>query len=217
MFDVFVQYHELLFQGFFTTLKLLGSIMLFGIPAGVCVGVIGGRYLHAIEIVIDAFQFLTKVIPVLVLLFWLHFPLQAILGIVINPFWTTVVALGFINFVATAFIVKNELGLMPRSCRDAGATLGMSNIQIVRYIELPMMFRRIVPEIVLNQAVMLEYTLLASLISVPELFRVAQTINAIIYDPVAVYSLLVVFFLVIFVPLNFFSSFLNRTCKMDYV
>ncbi len=216
MFQVLIQYHYLLLQGFLTTLKLLGCIMLIGIPVGILLGVIGGRYNSEIGKVIKAGRFITKVIPVLVLLFWLHYPLQGLLGIVVDPFWTTIIALGIINMIATAYVVATELELLPKSYREAGITLGMSKNQVVKYIELPLLIRRTLPQLLLNQASMLEYTLFASLISVPELFRTAQTINAMIYKPVEIYSLLVLFFLLILAPLHLFISWLQKKYVAEY-
>jgi len=217
MIEVFLEFHNLLFKGFFTTLKLLGAIMLVGIPLGVLVGVLGGRYSKTVSRFVHGLKFFTKIVPVLVLLFWLHFPLQALLGVVIDPFWTTVFALGFVNMVATAYVVQSELTLLPRSYSDAGMTLGMSKQQVVHHIELPIMFRRIIPDIILNQAAMLEYTLFASLISVSELFRVSQTINSMIYDPIAVYSLLVLFFIAILAPMHLLVLYLGKKYKTQYV
>ncbi len=202
MFQVLIQYHHLLLQGFLTTLKLLVCITLIGVPLGTLLGIIGGRYNSDVGKVIKACRFITKVIPVLVLLFWLHYPLQGLLGVVVNPFWTTIIALGIINMIATAHVTATELELLPKSYREAGTTLGMSKKQIIKHIELPLLLRRTLPQLLLNQAAMLEYTLFASLISVPELFRTAQTINAMIYKPVEIYSLLVIFFLSILAPLH---------------
>jgi polar amino acid transport system permease protein len=118
--------------------------------------------------------------------------------------------------VATAHIVTIELELLPKSYREAGITLGMSKNQVVKYIELPLLIRRTLPQLLLNQASMLEYTLFASLISVPELFRTAQTINAMIYKPVEIYSLLVLFFLAILAPLHLFISWLQKKYVAEY-
>ena len=216
MFQVLIQYHNLLLQGFLTTLKLLGCIMLIGVPIGTLLGVIGGRYNHELGKIIKASRFITKVIPVLVFLFWLHYPLQGLLGIVVDPFWTTVLALGLINIIATAYVVTTELELLPKSYREAGITLGMSKNQVVKYIELPLLIRRTLPQLLLNQTSMLEYTLFASLISVPELFRTAQTINAMIYKPVEIYSLLVLFFLLILAPLHLLISWLQKKYVAEY-
>ncbi len=193
-----------------TTIKLILLIAVIGIPLGVMCGVWGGRYSSVMSWIVSGLKFLTKVIPVIVLLFWLHFPLQAILQVVINPFWTTVIALGFVNLIAVAFVIQSELKLLPISYREAGMTLGMTKAQIVWYIELPILMKRALPDIALIQAAMLEYTLFASLISVPELFRVSQTINSMIYDPISIYSLLVIFFIIILAPLHIFVTLYKK-------
>lgn len=216
MFSILIEYQHLFLGGFLTTIKLLLSIMLVGIPFGVLLGVTGGRYSPIVSWFVSSLRFMTKVIPVLVLLFWLHFPLQAILGIVVDPFWTTVAALGVVNLIAVAFIIQSELKLLPVAYREAGITLGMSKGQIVRYIELPILMKRVLPSISLNQASMLEYTLFASLISVPELFRVAQSVNAMVYDPVSIYSLLVLFFVIILAPLHLFIAWYKKNNVIEY-
>lgn len=216
MFEILIQYRHLFLAGFLTTIKLWALIIIIGVPFGILLGVIGGRYSKTINRLVSSLKFVTKVIPVLVLLFWLHFPFQALLGVVINPFWTTIIALGFVNLVAVAFIIQSELKLLPLAYREAGITLGMSKKQIVRHIELPILMRRVLPSVSLNQATMLEYTLFASLISVPELFRVAQSINAMIYDPVAVYSLLVLFFVIILAPLHLFITWYKKRSVIEY-
>lgn len=190
--------------------------MLIGIPLGTFLGIIGGRYNSEIGKVIKGARFITKVIPVLVLLFWLHYPLQGLLGIVVDPFWTTIIALGLINTIAVASVVYTELQLLPKSYKEAGMTLGLSSNQIIKYIELPLLMRRMLPQLLLIQASMLEYTLFASLISVPELFKTAQSINAMIYQPVAIYSLLVLFFLIILAPFHLLIGWLQKRYATNY-
>ena len=216
MIDILIEYRHLFLQGLITTIELLFLIVLIGVPLGILLGVLGGRYSKTIAVVISSLKFLTKIVPVLVLLFWLHFPLQAILGIVVDPFWTTVIALSFVNMVAVAFIIQSELKLLPFAYREAGMTLGMTKEQIVDHIELPILMKRVLPSIALNQATMLEYTLFASLISVPELFKVSQTINSMVYDPVAIYSLLVIFFAVILAPLHILITIYKKRNIIQY-
>ena len=95
MFDILLQNHQLFLQGLGTTLKLLIFIMLIGIPGGILLGVIGARYSRFVNKLVEGLKFFTKVVPVLVLLFWLHFPFQALLEVVIDPFWTTIFCLRF--------------------------------------------------------------------------------------------------------------------------
>lgn len=216
MFDILLHYQHLFLQGFLTTLQLLFLIVLIGVPLGVFLGIVGGRYSKTVYFLVNSLKFLTKIVPVLVLLFWLHFPLQAILGIIVDPFWTTVLALSFVNMVAVAFIVQSELKLLPVAYRQAGITLGMTKSQIIEHVELPILMKRVFPNVALGQAVMLEYTLFASLISVPELFRVSQTINSMIYDPIPIYSLLVLFFAIILAPLHIFITIYKKRNVIQY-
>lgn len=216
MFQILITYHELFLQGFITTLKLLGLIILIGVPLGTLLGIVGGRYSEEIGSAIKGARFITKVIPVLVLLFWLHYPLQGLLGVVVNPFWTSVLALGMVNLIAVAYLISSELKQLPMSYREAGITLGMSSNQIVRHVELPLLIRRTLPQILLIQAAMLEYTLFTSLISVPEIFRVSQTINSMTYQPVAIYSLLVLFFFIILAPLHVLISWIQKRYVPKY-
>jgi ABC-type amino acid transport system permease subunit len=62
---------------------------------------------------------------------------------------------------------------------------------------------------------MLQATLFASLISVDEIFRVAQRINARVYRPIEVYTALGVFFLAICLPMNGIALWLRRKYTRD--
>jgi len=216
MFNILAQYHHLLFQGFLTTIKLFGIIMLIGVPLGICIGLIGGRYSQETQKSIEGARFLTKVIPTLVFLFWFHYPLQGILGLVIDPFWTTAFVLGAINTVNVSSTISSELKLLPKIYREAALTLGLSLKEAILHIELPLLVRRATPQILFSQASMLEYTLFGSLISVPELFRTAQSINAIVYKPVEIYSLLMLFFLMILAPLHLTASWFKKNYHAEY-
>ncbi len=210
MLGILITYHEAFLGGLLVTLQLVALIALIGIPLGTLMGIVGARHSEVVHGTIRFLDFFTSAVPVIVLLFWLHYPLQSAFRVVVDPFWTTVVALGLLNSVMTAKLVQHEMKLLPKSYRDSAHTLGLSNLATVRKIELPILSRRIIPQLVANQSLILQYTLLASLISVPELFRVAQNINSIVYKPVEVYTLLVLFFLIILGPIHLLAEYLKR-------
>ncbi|MCW1930312.1 MAG: ABC transporter permease subunit [Candidatus Kerfeldbacteria bacterium] len=216
MLHILLQYHTTLLHGCFVTLELLGIIMCVGIPLGVLCGIAAGMH-HELLRVVRSLHFVSQVIPVLVILFWFHYPLQALLQVSINPFWTSVVALGGVNAVSVAAIVSNELARIPRAYIESAHTLGLKRLHIARYIELPLLLRASLPHIITQQAAMLEYTLLTSLISVQELFRTAQTLNAQLYQPVEIYSLLIIFFFLILTPIHLGSRMLRKKYFVSYV
>jgi ABC-type amino acid transport system permease subunit len=82
-------------------------------------------------------------------------------------------------------------------------------------IQLPLIFRQVLPGLLLLQVMMLHTTLFASLISVEEIFRVAQRINAQIYRPVEIYTALGVFFLMVSLPINGFALWFKAKFTRD--
>jgi len=216
MIDILINYHTFFFAGFLTTLKLMLLIVLLGLVGGVVAGAVASKDPISGRI-LESAKFLTRIIPALVLLFWFHYPLQTMLGVVIDPFWTAVAVFGLINAISVAYLISNEIKLLPKKYIESAEVLGMKEKEIVRHIEVPLVFKRSFPEIMLLQAVMLEYTLFASLISVPEIFRVAQNVNSLIYNPVPVYSLLIIFFVIILAPLHLYVLHFRKNNKVEYV
>jgi len=197
-------------QGLLVTLALCLITWVSGIVIGTALGFLGTKYPNEIGTPSKVLSFLLSGIPVLVLLFWLHYPLQEMLGIVVNPFITAAFALSVINIFAIAEIVRTALIEFPNQYIIAGRVCGLNNRTIFKKIQFPIVFRQIIPSILTTQVTMLQLTLFASLISVEEIFRVAQRINATIYKPVEIYSALAIFFLVICLPLNGLALYLKK-------
>ena len=72
------------------------------------------------------------------------------------------------------------------------------------------------PVLLMIQVNMLQSTLFSSLISVPEIFRVTQQINAQIYKPVEIYTALGVLFLLICLPMNGLALWLKTRFTRDF-
>jgi ABC-type amino acid transport system permease subunit len=154
-------------------------------------------------------------VPVLVLLFWLHYPLQSVLGVIFDPFYTAAAALSLVNIVSIADLVATTLRDFPAQYVTAARVYGLSPAETTRRIQLPIIFRQILPGLLVRQVTILQATLFASLISVDEIFRVAQRINAIVYRPIEIYTALAGFFLLICLPLNGLAYFLEARFTRD--
>ncbi len=63
---------------------------------------------------------------------------------------------------------------------------------------------------------MLHMTIFSSLISVEEIFRMSQRVNAIEYQPVEIYSALGVFFLLISLPINGLALYLKHKYNRNF-
>ncbi len=202
VFDIFVKYRVELLLGLGTTLKLCLIIWLVGILLGVLLGVASVRWKHAIGIPMKFISFILAGIPVLVFLFWMHYPLQSYLHLIVDPFYTAAATLAIVNTLLVAELMKNTLAEFPQQFVTSAIVCGLSPYETFRRIQFPIIFRQVLPQLLVIQITMLQSTLFASLISVDEIFRIAQRINSQIYRPVEVYTALAILFLVICLPLH---------------
>ena len=202
VWNIIYTYKEGIFQGILVTLALCLIIWISGLVFGVLFGTLAHRQKEGVGLFLKILSFILASTPVLVLLFWLHYPLQAILGIVVIPFITAAFALSLINIVGVAQIVRDALDEFPTQYTVAGKVCGLTSKEIFSKIELPIIFRQTIPQFLTLQVNMLQLTLFASLISVQEIFRVAQQINSVIYKPIEIYTALAIFFIAICLPLN---------------
>ncbi|TAK57358.1 ABC transporter permease subunit [Patescibacteria group bacterium] len=202
VWNIIYTYKEGLFSGLLVTLGLVLIVWLSGLVFGVLFGTFAHRQKESVGWFLKIISFLLASTPILVILFWLHYPLQAMLGIVVVPFITAACALSVVNIVGVAQIVRDTLGDFPEQYTVAGRVCGLTEREIFLKIELPIIFRQTIPQFLTLQVSMLQMTLFASLISVQEVFRVAQQINSIVYKPIEIYTALAVFFIAICLPLN---------------
>ena len=202
IWNIIYLYKEGIFQGLLVTLGLCLIIWISGLVFGVIFGALAHRQKEGTGLFLKILSFILASTPVLVLLFWLHYPLQAMLGIVVIPFITAAFALSLINIVGVAQIVRDALDEFPTQYTIAGRVCGLTPKEIFSKIQLPIIFRQTIPQFLTLQVNMLQLTLFASLISVQEIFRVAQQINSMIYKPIEIYTALAIFFILICLPLN---------------
>jgi len=210
VFDIIFTYKESLLAGLLVTLKLCLIIWVSGILIGTVLGYFGSKYRRDIGRFSTSASFILSGIPVLILLFWLHYPLQALLNISIDPFYTAVFALSIINIFAVADLVRTALINFPEQYSLAARVCGLNQKETFTKIEFPIILRQIIPTVLNLQVNMLQLTLFASFISVEEIFRVSQRINAIIYKPIEIYTALAIFFLIICLPLNGLAIWLKN-------
>ncbi len=214
--DILINYHIAFLQGLSVTLKLCAVIWSAGLVGGVMQGIVGanfpkswGRFTHGMSFAFSA-------IPTLVVLFWLHYPAQAVFNVVIDPFYTAALTLTLVNTFGVGEFVRQAVADFPQQYIVAGRVSGMNMRDIVRYIQLPILFRQLLPSLLVLQVGMLHATLFASLISVEELFRVAQRINSTIYRPIEIYTALALFFLVVCLPINLLAAWLKKRYTRDF-
>lgn len=213
--DILITYHAAFLAGLAVTLKLCAVIWSCGIAIGTALGIVGAQYPKSWGRFTHAMAFGFQAIPTLVVLFWLHYPAQAVFGVVIDPFYTASLTLSLVNIFGVGEMVRQAVLDFPKQYVIAGRVCGLDRRDIVTKIQLPILFRQLLPGLMVQQVAMLHATLFASLISVEEIFRVAQRINSTIYRPVEIYTALGLFFLLVCLPINLAAAYLKRRYTRD--
>lgn len=215
--DILIHYRQAFLHGIWVTLELSLWTWVIGISLGVIIGILGYRFQKTFGRAFNLIEFILSGIPFLVFLYWMHFPLQEMLDVVVDPFYTALIVLVILNTFSVASACRKALTDLPNEYIVTAKTCGLTQKQIIWQIQIPLVLRRVIPVVLTTQVGMLQLTLFASLISVEEIFRVALQVNSAIHKPVEIFTLLAIFFLLICLPLNGIAILLRRkyTRKMD--
>jgi polar amino acid transport system permease protein len=149
-------------------------------------------------IVVNSF----RILPVLVLLVWGFYALPIGLGIRLTPWWVAVICLGLNMGAFCLEIFRKAVEEVPAEHVESAQLLGFSRISTLRKVILPLAFRNAsIP--FLNQILQtIKLTVLAAIISVPEIYHVTADIIQQTNKPLEMYTMLA---LVLFIPLLFIT------------
>lgn len=124
--------------------------------------------------------------PLLVQLFVVFYGLPD-LGVRMEPFPAAVLVFSLNEGAYCAETVRAALEAVPPGQLEAGYCAGMSWWQTIRRIILPQAMRTAFPPLSNSLIAMVKDTSLAANITVVEMFRAAEQINARVYEPLALY------------------------------
>ena len=211
MLRLFLKYREALFDGALTTLELAVIVWVVGLSVGTFLGIWRASSRSGVTQRVGAVAGLAfSSVPILVYLLWAYYPLQSELGVTVSPFITAVVVLSLYNALVVSELVRAGIADFPPALRLAAAVTGVPSGRFHREVVLPIVLRSALPACLATQVNALHLTLFASLISLDELFRTAQRINAVEYKAVDVFSLITVFYFLMSFPLLLLARYLQR-------
>jgi His/Glu/Gln/Arg/opine family amino acid ABC transporter permease subunit len=210
MLSLFLKYRAALLDGALTTLELAVIVWTVGLVVGTLLGLwraSQGMFAQRIGRVVGL---ALSSVPILVYLLWAYYPLQRELGFNLSPFATAAAVLSLYNSLSVSELVGGGIIDFPPALKLAAAVTGVPAGRFTREILLPIVLRGALPAYLASQVNALHLTLFASLISLDELFRTAQRINAVEYRAVDVFSLITVFYFLISFPLLLLSRRLQK-------
>lgn len=177
---------DLLVEGALLTLRLSAITMALGLALGtICAaGKVWGP--KPVKLLIGTYINIIRNTPFLVQLFIIYFGLPA-LGLRFSPEAAAITGLTVYMGAYGAEIVRAGLEAIPRSQIEAGASLGLSPVQIFRYIILLPAIKIVYPALTSQFILLMLGTSLVSTISAEELFHKAAFLDSRTFLPFEIF------------------------------
>ena len=213
--DTFVAVLPLLLQGLLITVGLALVALPLALLCGLLIALlfeVGSRPLTAgLFVLIDTF----RSIPVLVLLMIIFYALP-FLGVVVPAFGAVVAALVINNAGYYGEIFRAGLGSVPRHQHEAGLALGISRPRVLLFIIVPQAVRNVIAPLASNSLELAKATSIASLVTLPEMLRVAQVAQANVYNPTPLVGAALIYFIVLWPFSRLVARYERRTLRARY-
>lgn len=119
-----------------------------------------------------------RAIPVLMLIFWIYFLLPMVMGMDVPGTVSVVCALSLIGGAYLAHGVAAGIRAVPQGQWNAGAALGMSRWQVLRWVVLPQALSAMLPSFVNQWVTLIKDSSLAYIVGVGELSFLSAQVNA---------------------------------------
>jgi len=151
-----------------------------------------------------------RAIPLLVLLLWVYYGLPVVSGLQFGAFAAGVMSLALSDAAFEAEIFRAGIQSVPKGHREAAQALGLSPLQVFRFVVLPQALRVILPALGNQFVYVLKMSSLVSVIGLQELTRRANELNVTEYRPLEIYSLLVLEYLLLILLTSWLVRRLER-------
>lgn len=150
--------------------------------------------------------------PLLIQLFFLYYGFTKI-GITMSEHTCAIIGLSFLggSYMAEAF--RGGIESVSKSQLESGLSIGLSNLQLVRYVILPQAFSVTIPSLGANCIFLLKETSIVGAIAIPDLMHVTQDLIGMYYQTFESLLMLVVAYLIMLLPLSIALTWLERKVR----
>lgn len=195
-----------------TTLKLGFWGILFSLIIGFICSIVLYFKAKVLKNIIQVYIELSRNTPLLIQLFFLYFGLTK-LGITLREYTCAIIGLSFLggSYMAEAF--RGGLEAVSKTQIESGLSIGLSKIQLVKYVIFPQAFSVSVPSIGANCIFLLRETSIVGAIAVVDLMNVTKDLIGMYYQTFEALVLLVAVYLIMILPLSLLLTWIERKVR----
>ncbi|MBU3624216.1 amino acid ABC transporter permease [Polynucleobacter sp. AP-Latsch-80-C2] len=159
--------------------------------------------------IIDAYTYVFRGVPVLVLLFMVYFGLPSV-GLKVPPLMAMAMSLGLVTSAYLAEVFRGAFNSVNSVEILAGEAMGLSKLQVLWYIDLPQMLRFSVPGMINEFTSVLKYSPFAYTVGIPEITKQAIALTSTTLRGVEVYFAVGILYFAIYRILLVGIQLINR-------
>lgn len=152
--------------------------------------------------------------PPLVQIIWFYFVLPVLIGVELDSFTAASAALGLNIAAFLGEIFRSGIQGIDVTQRDAANVLGLSRVDMYRYVVLPQAVRIVLPPTTTTVMLLLKSTTLASAIGALELTRVGQLVSLETFRPMEVWTSIAIIYFVMTYPIALTARYLERRMRI---
>jgi polar amino acid transport system permease protein len=205
-FSILERYGPYMFEGLLFTLQVAVPSIILATILGILLAsllMVPHRLVRGFTIV---FVDLFRTVPVICLLFWVHYVLPILFGVRLSAVESAVISLSLNGAAFTCEAFRGGLEAIPLTQRQASHSLGFSSTQTLRYVVFPQAFFATLPAVTNVHITIIKTVPIAVVIAVPEVMFRAQELTVQFFRPLELYTGAAL----LYVGLVIFYTFLMR-------
>lgn len=204
------------YQATFTTLKISLIAIILSIVVGLLCSIILNNRIFILDKIIAIYIELSRNTPLLIQLFFLYYGLPK-LGVKIDGFSCGIIGLTFLGGSYMAEVFRAGLQSVSKGQIDSAKSVGLSPLQVFRYVTLPQALALSIPAIGANCLFLIKESSVLSAIAIVELLFVTKDLIGMDYKTTEALFLLICAYLIILLPVSALTSYLEyRSRKVSH-
>ena len=216
-FDVLLKGRNLarLLEGLGTALNISLISVAISIPLGILLGIAAVWRNPVCRAVMRCYLEFVRIMPQLVLLFLVYFGTTRAFGWNLSGEAASIIVFAVWGTAEMSDLVRGAIQSIPVHQYESAASLGLTKLQVYRYVILPQTVRRLLPLSINLITRMIKTTSLVLMIGVVEVLKVAQQIIEAnrMKSPNAAFGVYLTVFALYFIacwPISLFAGYLER-------
>ncbi|MGE7545846.1 amino acid ABC transporter permease [Sporosarcina newyorkensis] len=204
-----------LFDGLQVTLKVFVIAIIIGFFLGLIVALLRLSPFFILRWIAKFFVDAIRGTPILVQLFFIYFGLNTLEFISLDRMNAGILTIAINAGAYYAEIMRAGIQSIDRGQDEAARSLGLTNVQSMKFVILPQAFRRMLPTFTNQAIISLKDTSLLSVIGIADLTQRGQVQIAATFKAFEIWIVVGVLYFIIIYLLSLLSSFLERRFKLS--